>query len=552
MADQQLLSHFFIKIDGDDAPEQLMDNLVEVTVEDSIHLPDMFAIRLHDPELHWVDSQTLAEGKVVEISAVAREGTRPEKLFTGEITAVEPDFGADGIPALTIQGYDRSHRLHRGRQTRSFVQMTDSDIAQRIAQEEGLTGEVDATRQVHDYVFQNNETNMAFLYGRAVRIGYEIYVEDRTLHFSEVGDDAGPTLEWGANLRSFRPRLSTARQESEVVVRGWDPKTKRAIVGRATSGEGAPKIGESRSGSELASEAFQKDGKLLVADRPVSDQTEAEGLAQAIFDEQASSFVKATGVATGNPRLRAGKVVEIEAVGDRFSGRYQLTATTHTYRAEEYVTRFEVTGRHPRTLCQSLNGDEAAEMGVVVGVVTNNDDPEGMGRVRVKYPWLSDSEESAWARVVSFMAGNDRGAFFLPEVNDEVLLAFDHGNVHRPYVLGALWNGKDKTPESTSTVLDGSGQVVQRIIKSRAGHTILLDDTSGGGGITIVDKAGNKIAIDSGSNALTIEVQGDLDIKSQANLNITANGKVTIKGDAGAELSSSGNVDVKGAMVKLN
>jgi phage protein D len=542
--DNQLLSQFFIKIGGQDAPEELMDSLVEVTVEDSIHLPDMFAIRLHDPRLRWVDSDTLAEGKLIEISASARQGTRVEKLITGEITAVEPDFGADGIPALTVQGYDRSHRLHRGRHTRSFVQMTDSDIAQKIAQEEGLTAEVDSTRQVHDYVFQNNESNMAFLYARAVRIGYELYVQDKTLHFSEPGDDEGPTLEWGANLRSFRPRLTTARQESEVVVRGWDPKAKREIVGRATEGQGAPEIGESRAGSQVASDAFQKDGKVLVVNRPVGDQTEAEGLARALFDELASSFVKASGVASGDPRLRAGKVVSVEAVGDRFSGRYHLTATTHRYRAQDYVTMFHVTGKRPRTLSQLLEGQVSDEVGVVVGIVTNNDDPEGMGRVRVKYPWLADDEESAWARVVSFMAGKDRGAFFLPEVNDEVLLAFDHGNVHRPYVLGVLWNGKDKPPESNSVVLDGSGQVVQRIIKSRAGHTILLDDTSGGGGITIVDRADNKIAIDSGSNAMSIEVKGNLEIK--------ANGKVTIKGDAGVEISSSANVDVKGAVVKLN
>ena len=544
MPDQVLLSHFFIKIDGEDAPQDLMNNLIEVTVEDSIHLPDYFAIRLHDPQLRWVDSDTLAAGKVVQISASGRQGSTTETLITGEITAAEPDFESDGVPALTIQGYDRSHRLHRGRKTRSFVQMTDSDIAERIAQEEGLRAEVDATRQVHDYVFQNNESNMAFLYARAVHIGCELYVQDRTLHFCDRGDDDGPELDWGDNLRSFRPRLTTARQESEVVVRGWDPKRKREIVGRVTQGEGGPEIGESRSGSEVASEAFQKDGKLLVVDRPVADQTEAEGLAQALFDELTSSFVKARGVASGDPRLRAGKMVTVSSVGDRFSGRYHITATTHRYRAEDYTTVFHVTGKHPRTLCHLLESQERGEMGAVVGIVTNNDDPEGMGRVKVKYPWLAEDEESAWARVASFMAGKDRGAFFLPEVNDEVLLAFDHGNIHRPYVIGVLWNGEDQPPEANSTVLDGSGQVVQRIIKSRSGHTILLDDTSGGGGITISDRAGNQIVIDSGSNAMKVEIQG--------NLEISAKGKVTIKGDAGVEISSSANVDVKGAIVKLN
>jgi len=544
VTEKPLLSHFFITIDGQDAPDDLMNSLIEVTVEDSILLPDMFAIRLHDPRLHWVDSGTLAEGKVIEISAVSQDGGRPEKLITGEVTAVEPEFREDGVPALTIQGYDRSHRLHRGRHTRSFVQMMDSDIAQKIAQEEGLKAQVDPTRQVHEYVFQNNESNMGFLYARAVRIGYELYVRDRTLHFCRPGDDDGPTLEWGVDLRSFRPRLTTAQQESEVVVRGWDPSEKREIVGRVTEGKGSPEIGERRSGSQVASQAFQKDGKLLVVNRPVGNQREAEGLAQAIFDELASSFVKARGVASGNPQLRAGKVVTVDAVGDRFSGRYHLTATTHSYRAEDYATIFHVTGKHPRTLCQFLDGQEAGELGAVVGIVTNNDDPEGMGRVKVRYPWLAEDEESAWARVVSFMAGRDRGALFLPEVNDEVLLAFDHGNVHCPYVLGALWNGEDKPPESNRAVLDGSGQVVQRIIKSRAGHTILLDDTGGGGGITIVDRAGNQIVIDSGSNAMTIAVQGNLDIN--------ARGRVTIKGDAGVEISSSANVDVKGAVIQLN
>ena len=237
-------------------------------------------------------------------------------------------------------------------------------------------------------------------------------------------------------------------------------------------------------------------------------------------------------------------MVTVGSVGDRFSGRYHITATTHSYRAEDYTTVFHVTGKQPRTLCHLLEGEEKGEIGAVVGIVTNNDDPEGMGRVRVKYPWLAEDEESAWARVVSFMAGKDRGAFFLPEVNDEVLLAFDHGSVHRPYVIGVLWNGEDAPPEANSTVLDGSGQVVQRIIKSRSGHVILLDDTSGGGGITIKDRAGNQIVIDSGSNAMKIEIQGNLEISSQ--------GKVTIKGDAGVEISSSANVDVKGAMVKLN
>lgn len=543
MPEENLLSQFYIKIGGEDAPEELMNNLIEVTVEDSVHLPDMFAIRLHDARLRWVDSQTFAEGKEVEISAAPSEGGSATKLITGEITAVEPDFGLDARPTLTVQGYDRSHRLHRGLHTRSFLQMTDSDIATRIAQEEELRTQVESTRQVHDYVFQNNQTNMEFLHDRAVRIGYELFVQDRTLHFCRPSEDDGPTLEWGANLRSFRPRLTTARQESEVIVRGWDPKTKREIIGRASQGRGAPSIGERRSGSQIAAQAFQQGRKLVVVERPIQTQAEAEALAQTIFDEAASDFVKAEGVALGDPRLRAGRMVTIDNIGDRFKGTYHLTATTHIYTAQDYVTTFHVSGKRPYTLHQLLDRQDHGGKSVVVGIVTNNSDPEDLGRVKVKFPWLAEDEESTWARIAAPMAGQDRGFYFLPEVNDEVLLAFEHGDVHRPYVLGVLWNGQDNPPKPSSEVLSG-GRVVQRIIKSRAGHTIILDDTDGGGGITIEDRSGNKMVIDSGTNAMKLQVNGNLEIEAQ--------GKVSIKGQAGVEISSSAIVDVKGTMINLN
>lgn len=545
MPEDRHLSQFYIQIDGSDAPEELMGDLIQVTYEDSIHLPDAFALRLHDPRLRWVDAETFAIGKEVEISAAPREGGSSTKLINGEITALEPDYSAKGTPTLTVRGYDRSHRLHRGHHTRSFLQMTDSDIIQRIAQEEGLRAEVEPTRLVHDYMFQNNRTNMEFLYERAMRLGYELFVQDRTLHFRRPSQEEGPNLEWGANLRSFRPRLSTAWQVSEVVVKGWDQKAKREVIGQATSGRGGPRIGERRSGSDLSAEAFQRGRRLVVVDRPVESQAEAEALAQAIFDEVASGFIIAEGAAFGDPRLRAGRMATLSALGDRFSGSYYLTATAHSYRPQDYLTTFQVSGRRPYTLSRLLQDEPRRDgWGVVVGVVTNNDDPDGLGRVKVKFPWLADDEESTWARVASPMAGSNRGFYFLPEVNDEVLVAFEHGDIHRPYILGALWSGEDRPPKPSSAVLDGSGQVIERIIKSRAGHTIVLDDTAGGGGITIVDRAGNKIAIDSGASSMKLEVQGNLEIQAQ--------GKVTIKGQAGVEVESAASVNIKGATINLN
>jgi uncharacterized protein involved in type VI secretion and phage assembly len=178
-------------------------------------------------------------------------------------------------------------------------------------------------------------------------------------------------------------------------------------------------------------------------------------------------------------------------------------------------------------------------LGLVVGIVTNNQDPEGLMRVRVRFPWLSDSDESAWARVISPMAGNGRGFMYLPEVDDEVVVGFEHGDIHRPYVLGAVWNGVDVPPLSQSSAVDGSGQVNKRIIKSRAGHTILLDDTAGSEEITIVDKTGsNKIVLHSPDNSMQIKVQGDLMLEAQ--------GKITLKAATGLDIDSSASLSIKG------
>lgn len=124
--------------------------------------------------------------------------------------------------------------------------------------------------------------------------------------------------------------------------------------------------------------------------------------------------------------------------------------------------------------------------GAVTGIVTNTDDPDSLGRVKLKFPWLADDTESPWARIASPMAGNKRGALFRPEVDDEVLVLFGHGDVRFPYVIGGMWNGVDKPPEHGA---DGDNNI--RLIRSRSGHEITLDDTPGSEKIVIVDKSGS-------------------------------------------------------------
>jgi phage baseplate assembly protein V len=194
--------------------------------------------------------------------------------------------------------------------------------------------------------------------------------------------------------------------------------------------------------------------------------------------------------------------------------------------------------------------------GVASGIVTNNKDPDGMGRVKLKLPWMSDTAETDWARVATPMAGATRGLWLLPEVDDEVLVAFEHGNPETPYVVGSLWNGRDKPPET-----NGDGHNDVRVLRSRSGHVVKLDDRKGAETIAIVDKSTkNSIVISTKDNTITIKADADITITSgKGKLRLSGNG-VEITSQAGVKIEASANMDlkagpqlnVKGSMVNIN
>jgi uncharacterized protein involved in type VI secretion and phage assembly len=195
--------------------------------------------------------------------------------------------------------------------------------------------------------------------------------------------------------------------------------------------------------------------------------------------------------------------------------------------------------------------------GVVVGLVVDNKDPQGLGRIKVKFPSSSDDEIGHWARIAVLMAGAQRGTFFLPEVNDEVLVAFEQGDILRPYVIGALWNGQDTPPDTNA---DGKNNV--RLIKSRSGHLVRLDDTDGAEKIEIIDKSGsNSITIDTSNNAIAIKSAKDVSIEapqgtiklSAQSIEISSTSDTKIQAQGGATLDGSpGTTTVKGTTVNIN
>lgn len=194
--------------------------------------------------------------------------------------------------------------------------------------------------------------------------------------------------------------------------------------------------------------------------------------------------------------------------------------------------------------------------GVVVGIVTNNLDPEDLHRVKVRFPWLDDAHESHWARVAAPMAGHRRGAYFLPEVDDEVLVAFEHGSIDFPYVVGALWNGKDDRPESNA---DGTNK--HRAIHSRSGHVIRFVDAAGDERIEIIDKTGNnKVVINTRDNTITVASESDIIITSKTGklkmsavgIEMNSQADIKIQATAGVDVGAGAVMTLKGSLIKLN
>jgi phage protein D/phage baseplate assembly protein gpV len=554
MARTDFVAQCIIKIDGQNAPDGFQDSLLEVVVDQSLKLPGMFTIELQDASLEWVDNSLLDLGKAVEIkvSQSGEEGNEEDTLIKGEITSLEPNFSARGDTTVLIRGYDKSHRLHRGRKTRTFLKETDSDVARTVASESGLSVEVDATNVRHDYLLQSNQTNMEFLQERALRIGYQVFVADDKLYFKKGDADlgAGPELRRDQNLLSFRPVWSSSGQADKVKVRGWDPKQKTVITAEESPNSRLNQGGMTQTGAAAANSAFGA-AEAVVVDLPVFSTDEAKAIATGLSYDVARDFVSAEGVAIGNPHIKAGRTVSVTGLGTRFNGSYYVTSATHIYGPNGYETHFTINGRQPHTLGYLLGGDQGDDQsrgrmrGVVTGIVTNVNDADSLGRVKVKYEWLGSNIESDWMRVAVPMAGPEMGFYYLPEVNDEVLVAFEHGDVHHPYIVGALWNNRDKPPKPTSQVVKG-GKVVERIIKSRTGHVVILDDTDGKEQIIVRDKTGkNEIVIDSAKNNMTIKVDGDFTVDAKGKITLNSMQDMTLESKANGKIKATGNLNAE-------
>jgi len=561
-----------VEVDGQPLGGAAETALVRVVVDDHLHLPDTFELTFQETaDMKVADAAHLRVGCAVKISTSALGDGTTSLLISGEVTALEGVYREGKAPVLVARGYDHAHRLSRGRGSATFQNVKFSDVARRIASTAGLqTGTIDDSGRVHAHVGQTGQTDLEFLKGLARAVGFETAVVEGKLEFRRPreasqapgGGDFRSTnplqLVFGKQLLEFRPRVTSVGQVSRVEVRGWDPATKKPIVGTAQAGTTAAQLPDNPG-----SLAERFGSPVLVAEGRHPSQAEADRAAQALAEKVGSAFAEASGIIYGNPLVKAGVAISVEHVAAPFAGRYTVTHTRHTYDPQDgYRTHFVVSGRQDRSLMGLVSGaasgtagtdgggggggggaGSGSMSGVMVAVVTGNEDPDGLGRVKVKFPTMSEGYESFWARVAAPGAGASRGMVWIPEVGDEVLVAFEGGDRQHPFVVGGLWNGSDKPPP----IKVKSGKLERRALVSRDGNEMYMNDEEGKSALGM-RTAGDEVTLDLSRTDKRINwtSKGKIILSADSDIEITTSGKVKISGDGGVEITSAAQAKLSG------
>ncbi|OIK07557.1 VgrG-related protein [Streptomyces monashensis] len=553
--------------------------LVSCVVDENVGLPDTAVLTYRDPDHEFLRSTGITLGTPLRVSVVTVSGQARERLFNGEVTAVEIDRDSTGSFTV-VRAYSVAHRLQRGRKVVAYRNMTAAAIVRKVAAGAGLpVGKVEAAPVTYKQLSQANVSDWDFLQYLAGESGAQVRVDDKgVLQFTKPEKASGApapstpatqspmVLEYGRNLLALRAALSGADGASQVEVRGWDVTTKTALVARQQSVTSdtvlpglAPALGA----------RFGKSAKLTVTDTPYRTQAETTAVAGALAAQVGSGFGEVEALVEGSPRLRAGVPVALGNVGPAFSGRYTATAVQHSLDPHGgYRTTVWVSASPDRSLAGLVTGANAPGRGprmpgLAIGVVTDVREPGDAqsGGVRLTFPWLDDTYVTDWVRSVQW-GGKGGGGVVSPEVNDEVLVGFEQGLLDSPYVIGGLYNGVDRPSKHDVPLIDGtSGKVNRRSVVSRSGHRLeLLDPPTGPSGVrlrtaderleVLLDDRNNRLELTvyaaGGRRALSSVVLDGQGITLDAKT-----GKVSVKGGT-VEIDGTDSVKVGGRSVTVS
>ncbi len=339
---KNLVPGFVVYLNGSRFTAEQEMSVKQIVVEDRVDAISTFTLTLSDSSRQWTDSDDLAEGAKVKILIGYKDDV--EEVANGEVTGINPQFRMNSDDVVMVRGCNLMHRLLRGKKTRSFNEMTDTDIIKQIADEAGVKVDVSGIGIDHLFTMQHNQTNYDYLVAMVRKYDCKMYVKDDKLAIKKIGDESSDEviIEWGKTLLEFGVQADTSSLLSEVEVRGWDNEKGEVIVGTAKTSDLKKIYDKSVFGGDIVKKNFG-DAKMILVDNAITDQNGADALSLDIISNNSNMYVRGSGKAEGNNKIHAGMIIELKELGGRFSGKYFVESTRHVLDSSSgYNTYFTV------------------------------------------------------------------------------------------------------------------------------------------------------------------------------------------------------------------
>ncbi len=580
-----------ITSEGSPLPETI--GLLSVLIERAVNRVPVARIVVRDGDMPAQkmpvsDAAHFKPGAAIVIKAGYEDDE--ETVFEGIVVRHGITIYNGNDARLVVECRDKAVRMTIGRCNANYVDQTDSDVIQALIGAHGLGADVQSTSLQHAALVQHFSTDWDFMLARAEANGLLVIAEDGTVSAKPPQTSAAAVLKvaYGVDLMDFQADIDARTQLSAAQGFSWDPKTQAVVQGTSAS---PPSL---QSQGDLDAATLAKVIGLSSFRLQSGAPFEKEALkAWAEAQQLKAGLARIRGRMTfqGSAKAKVGGLIELEGVGSRFSGQVFVCGLVHEIADGNWTTQAEF-GMSPQWLTAQpdVAAPPAAGLlppvpGLQVGVVMKLDaSPDGEPKIQVKVPVLEATTEGVWARVAKLYASESFGAFFLPEVGDEVLLGYFNADPSHPVVLGSLYSSKRKPPYELGASNDIKAIVTRckhRIefdekdkiitITTPAENKVVISDKDKS--ILLSDQNGNTVKLDPGGIALdspkditctakggiTLDAVGAVNITSKAdvkaqglNVNCQAQVGFVAKGTASAELSASGQTTVQGAMVMIN
>lgn len=590
--------------------------IARITVDAALNMPRVCEIEIKRGPLKVEEFGGYSSriGKTVSVFGYGLGDLAGDIVFRGTIASREFRTDPGSGTRLILRAYDQGYEMMAASKTRSFKDMTYGEIAKKIAGDYGLAGliggDVTTSGTRHPFVVQSNETDWDFLVRLAreqgwvcfVRVFTQLTIGKTQLFYGPPKKAAGSVdsttvFKLGdRRIKSIRASVTSVGVPKSVIIPGWDD-----AKGQAASGSESVDSSERVTAKLDSFDTSKKAGKVTSLDTFALTRAQADRAAKGAATRQAGATIDVDLLVRGTPLVKLNRLIKLQDCGD-LSGIHTVSGVLHVFDPSQggFTTEVFCTGLDDRNLGSLATNAKPAERfyGIYPAVVSDINDPKKLGRVKLTLPWLSAEYVTDWCRVMQLGAGDNVGLQMMPRPKDEVVVAFENGQLDSPFVLGSVF-GKTSGKLPNSKIVE-NGQPVVTALTTKAGHQLIFDDSADSSsvtlhatngdscsivldakkGITIVTKGDRDVTINSASDvhvttekdakikakdvsidaasSVKVQAKSRVDVKAP-NVNVTADSSLKLKGtnvsvDATASLAlkASGTVTIKGAVVKLN